>query len=238
MQNQSSIFRHLVDILKSIDDDLILPLRKHEKEERGGFFSISRQVFCYVDYLGALASNGKNTSDNAIAYMEEYFTQANPKYSGKCDLMYSMWRHGTVHEYDPKAYKSVSKNFQLGWGANNSSKRHNRDSHLECFCKKEKPDNYFWFINLFELVEDLKESVTHLIRDLEFDQAFLNKSRGNLQKMSKVIDLDKKTKSNWLTEAERVVNSAAGVIAKDGQVIQRFEDSSELEVFKKKHWVK
>jgi len=238
MQEPKSLFKHLVDILKSIDDDLILPLKKHEKEERGGFFSISRQVFCYVDYLGALASNGKNTSDNAIAYMEKYFTQANPKYSGKCDLMYSMWRHGTVHEYDPKVYESAPKYFRLGWGANNSSKRHNRGSHLECFCKKEKPENYSWFINLFELVEDLKESVTCLIRDLEFDQTFMKTARNNFQKMSTAIDLDKKPKSNWLNEAERVVNNAAGVIDQNGQVIQRFEGPSALEVFKKEQWGK
>jgi hypothetical protein len=236
MNEQQSVLSHLVDILKSIDDDLILPLKMHEKEKQGGFFSISRQVFCYVDYLGALSSNGKNTSQNAITYMEKYFTKVNPNYIGKCDLMYSMWRHGTVHEYDPKVYESGSKNLRLGWGANNSSKRHNRDCHLECFCQKEKPGYYSWFINLFELVEDLKDSVRYLIYDLEFDQTLITTTRNNLKKMSNIIDLDKKLKSNWLTEAELVVNNAAGVIDQNGQVIQRFENKSAFEIFKKERW--
>jgi|GEM_PF-4503248 len=41
----------------------------------------------------------------------------------------------------------------------------------ECLCKEKEPDSYHWFINLFELVEDLKASVKYFIYALEFDQS-------------------------------------------------------------------
>jgi hypothetical protein len=78
--------------------------------------------------------------------------------------------------------------------------------------------------------------VRYLIHDLEFDQTLITTTRNNLQKMSNIIDLDKKLKSNWLTEAERVVNNPAGVIDQHGQVIQRFENKSAFEIFKKERW--
>ena len=66
MQAQGSILAHLIDILDSIESDLMLPLKTHEREDRGGFFSISQQVFSYIDYLGALAANGENSTRNAV----------------------------------------------------------------------------------------------------------------------------------------------------------------------------
>lgn len=236
MNEQKSVLGHLIDILGSIDTDLILPLKAHEKENRGGFLSISRQVFCYIDYLGALASDGKNSSENAVDYMEKYLTKANRGYSGKSNLMYRIWRHGTVHEYDPKVFKSSAKQFRLGWGANNSSRRENRKWHLACFCKEKKPNCYHWFINLFELVEDLKKSVTYFIHDLEFDQSYLSKVRDNLQKMSRDVDLDKPQKSNLLAEAERIVGETAGVIDQNNQVTRVFEGTREFEEYRKEEW--
>jgi hypothetical protein len=88
MPAQEPILVHLSGILDSIEADLMLPLRVHEREDRGGFFSISRQVFSYIDYLGALTANGKNSTNNAVAYMEEYFSRANPAYAGRCKLMF------------------------------------------------------------------------------------------------------------------------------------------------------
>ena len=238
MNEQQSVLRPLADILNSIDTELLLPLRTHEKEGRGGFLSISRQVFCYIDYLGALSSDGKNTSGNAVAYMEKYLVRANSAYSGKSNLMYSMWRHGTVHEYDPKLFKSDAKQFRLGWGANNSSRAENRKWHLACFCKGNKPNCYHWFINLFELVGDLKESVRCFISDLEFDEAYLTKTRNNSQKLSRDVDLDKPKRSNLMSEAQAVVKETAGVVDERNQVIHVFKDRKEFDKYRRDEWGK
>ena len=236
MQQQESIIAHLIGIVESIEADLFLPLRAHEREDRGGFLSISRQVFCYVDYLGALAANGNNSTQNAVAYMEKYFKRANPAYSGKCNLMYNMWQHGTVHEYDPKVFESKDNGFLLRGGANNTSASNNRKWHLKCLCRDSEPNCYHLFINLFELVEDLKKSVVYFATDLDLEEKYLEKARRNLKKMSSEFDLDKR--QELLSEANSVITAAAGVIDDRGHVIREFKDSTELKKFKEDEWDK
>lgn len=235
MEKQPSVNVHLIGILKSIDEDLILALKTHEIENRGGFMSISRSVFCYVDYLGALAFDGENSTKNAIKYMEEYFTEANSNYKGKCNAIYYMWRHGTVHAYKAQVYKSNIKQFKLIWGANNTSRKDNRELHLKCFCIEDKPNSYGWNINLFELVEDLKSSVIYLIRDIEFDRSSLQRVKKNLQKLSSDVDLDTPSKRNpddagLLSEAENIVGHAVGIINRSKQVV--LKTPKEIEEFK------
>lgn len=236
MQAQGSILAHLIDILDSIESDLMLPLKTHEREDRGGFFSISRQVFSYIDYLGALAANGENSTKNAVEYMEKYFSLVNRAYAGRCHLMYAMWRHGTVHEYDPKLFVSYSPEFRLRWGANNTSVTLNRKWHLKCLCRASQPNSYHWFINLFELVDDLRKSVTYFVANLETDQTYLQRAKQNLDKLSSEVDLDKPQNQTLHGEAEAVVNAAAGVIDDRGNVIREFEDAAEFEAFKKVEW--
>lgn len=240
MHYQESILVHLIKIVESIESDLMLPLRTHEREDKGGFFSISRQVFCYIDYLGALAANGKNSTTNAVAYMEKYFARANAIYAGKCNLMYNMWRHGTVHEFDPKFFVSAKNRFRLQWGANNTSKSHNRKWHLKCLCRASQPECYHWFINLFELVDDLRKSIMYFVADLESDNVYIEKAKQNLKKLSADIDLDKQEQmlTGLIVEAKKVVDSTAGVIDDHGQVIHEFKDTSEFKAFKTKEWAK
>ena len=235
MPVQEPILVHLSGILDSIEDDMMLPLRAHEREDRGGFFSISRQVFSYIDYLGALAFNGTGGTNNAVSYMEKYFSRANPAYAGKCKLMYSMWRHGTVHEYDPQVFVSQMHGFRLRWGANNTSLDKNRIWHLKCLCRASQPGSYNWFINLFELVEDLRKSVEYLVKDLEADQTYLRRAMKNLDKLSAQVDLDNQQKA-LLGEAIAVVGDAAGVIDDQGNVIREFKVAAELEAFKIDGW--
>ena len=236
MKIPGSILAHLIGIVDSIEADLMLPLRAHEREDRGGFFSISRQVFSYIDYLGALAASGKNSTANAVAYMEKYFSLVNPAYSGRCTIMYAMWRHGTVHEYDPKVFVSHAHGFRLCWGANNTSVTLNRKWHLKCLCRASQPGSYHWFINLFELVDDLRKSVTYFVAELEADQTYLQIAKQNLNTLSAEVDLDNQQKVALLREAIAVVGDATGVIDDQGNVIREFKATEEFEAFKKDEW--
>jgi hypothetical protein len=193
-------------------------------------------VFSYIDYLGALAANGKNSTYNAVAYMEKYFSRVNPAYIGRCNLMYAMWRHGTVHEYDPKVSVSHAHSFSLRWGANNTSVALNRKWHLKCLCRASQPGSYHWFINLFELVDDLRKSVTYFVADLEADQMYLQMAKQNLNKLSAEVDLDNQQKVALLGEAIAVVGDAAGVIDDQGNVIREFKVADEFKAFKKDEW--
>jgi hypothetical protein len=236
MTAQHPVFAHLSGIIASIDADLMLPLRAHEREDRGGFFGISRQVFSYIDYLGALACNGTCGMNNAVWYMEKYFIRTDSAYTGKCKLLYSMWRHGTVHEYDPQVFVSGKHGFVLRWGANNTSRLTNRKWHLKCLCRASTPNSYNWFINLFELVDDLKNSVERFIQDLS-NEEYLRKVTRNFNKLSEPVNLDCEQRS-LVKEALRVVEATAGVIDDQGNVIREFSATTDLDEYKRNDWRK
>jgi hypothetical protein len=122
-------------------------------------------------------------------------------------------------------------------GANNTSLALNRKWHLKCLCRASKPGSYNWFINLFELVEDLTKSVTFFIEDLQSDPRYLQKTTKNLNKLSAQVDLDHQHKS-LLKEAIRVVEDAVGAIDDQGNVIHEFSATTELEAFKRNEWGK
>ena len=235
MKQHISMVEHLNEILKTIDDDLVLALNSHEKEKRGGFMSIPRSVFCCVDYLGALTLNGKTGTANAVKYMEKYFIAANSKYDGKCLVLFDMWRNGTVHQYTATTYNSEKKGFNLLWGANNSSEEHNRKSHLKCFCMKDNPDSYYWFINLFDLIEDLKSSINHLLRDIQLNPSDLSTMEENFKTLSHYGDLD--AKSWLLPDVEKLIEQADGIIDQNFQVQGIFKNQTERMKFKEE-WKK
>lgn len=230
MEQHITVIEHLNVILKSIDDDLVLALNSHEKEKRGGFMSIPRSVFSYVDYLGALTLNGKTGTANAVEYMEKYFIAANLKYDGKCKILFDMWRNGTVHQYSAITYKSEKKGFKLIWGVNNTSEEHNRKSHLMCFCMDDKPDSYYWFINLFDLIEDLKSSVIHLLRDIKLNSSILSTMEENFKTLSHYGDLD--AKSWLLPDVEKLIAQADGIIDQNFQIQRIFKNQAEFVKFK------
>ena len=88
-------------------------IARPDRTKEAGFFSIPRNVFCYVDYLGYVAfgyraANGHVRSTScAVDYLEKYFP---PDYADFAALIYSMWRHGTVHRYEPSSFYASDPN--------------------------------------------------------------------------------------------------------------------------------
>jgi hypothetical protein len=114
---------------------------------------------------------------------------------------------------------------------------HNRKWHLKCLCRESEPGCYHWFINLFELVDDLRKSVAFFAADLEADEKALAKAQRSLKKLSANVDLDKQ-KPDLLSEATAVVEGTTGVIDDRGSVIREFRDAGEYEAFKVGEWGK
>jgi len=237
MKNEATaVFAHLAKVLKLIEDDLVLALEAYDKANRGGHMAVPREVFCYVDYLGRLAyGDGNRTTEKAVRYMETYFVKANSAYSGKCRLIYTMWRHGVVHEIDAKVYRSRAKHFELGWLANSDPHPDNRIWHLACLCNANKRDAYFWTINLFELVDDLKASVKHFIRDLQSNSEMLEQTRKNLEDVRAPEYLDAAVKKDLLLlrQADKVIDETRGIADEHGTVVHKFAHPSEFNSFKK-----
>jgi hypothetical protein len=66
------------DFLAAITNDLIVV--KFHDGGIGGFHSVPREVFCYVDYISAIRY-GANSSANAIQFIEKYLGTTNPRIS-------------------------------------------------------------------------------------------------------------------------------------------------------------
>ncbi|MCK5560440.1 MAG: hypothetical protein KAJ51_07585, partial [Thermoplasmata archaeon] len=64
--------------------------------ETGGHFSTIRLIFCYIDVFGFLYK-GKNSSINSIEFIKDYMGHELNRYSEIPGLLYSIYRHGTVH---------------------------------------------------------------------------------------------------------------------------------------------
>ena len=198
------------DVIKYLEDDLLISIQAdikdvlvfHSKREPGGIHSIPREVFCYVDFLGSVCyglwkdKNAKKkqsaTTEHAVKFIKEYFTNADPKYDNLGELIYTMWRHGTVHEYDPKVLIHTSQGHLIGWLANKSPGEHNTACHLKC-CKLEgSDDKYVMVLNLFELVKHLQFAIKALIRELKnpSNKILLREVQSNFNEISRAVNVD------------------------------------------------
>jgi hypothetical protein len=96
---------------KSIKDDFF-PAYGIYKSNGVGFFALPRIVFPYITFLGTLFI-GKDSSTNAITYMQKYLSKINPIYSDRdlCNFIYKVYRHGLAHTNMPKVVNEDGKIF-------------------------------------------------------------------------------------------------------------------------------
>jgi len=118
------------DLKQSIRND-IYPILQPEKEE-GGYFGVACLVLCYLDFLGALyrgyggdifAKNKKfpqgrkkiATPRKTLDFIMDILGSVDCHYKDhdNADLLYEMYRHGTVHLYAPKVLKRNGR--ELRW---------------------------------------------------------------------------------------------------------------------------
>ena len=122
-QRINRIFHDLTD---SATHD-IAPIIQPTNPE-GGYFGVPRMVFCYVDFLGLLYSgwSGKKkqngdkdnfaTPKKAKKFIKEVLSQVDGLYGEHGNLLYDMYRHGTVHIYSPKKMRSrANPNKTIEW---------------------------------------------------------------------------------------------------------------------------
>ena len=148
---------------------------RHYKGKEAGFFGIPRQVFCYVDYLGQIAYGGKKKNTvNATTFIKEFFPDNYKKYA---ELLYSMWRHGTVHQYEPISYYAHFQNEReilvvIRWLSNNSNKSRNRKDHLKIFSMEDSNRGLYLVVNICQLVDDLLIALDNFVGKLKKDRSY------------------------------------------------------------------
>ena len=81
---------------------------------QGASFTIAREWSCYVDHLGALYSGSQQASPRFRDYLTFVLGEVDEAYRDLAGVLLHMFRHGTVHEFDPKVLVNQS-NQTLGW---------------------------------------------------------------------------------------------------------------------------
>src|SRR5829696_5369817 len=95
--------------------------------DEGGYFAVPRLVLSYVDYLGALyngyndKSNKKtnkrifSTSKYAKTFLKAIFALIDCNYSRYGELVWEIYRNGTIHLYAPFIFENKKFNKTIGW---------------------------------------------------------------------------------------------------------------------------
>jgi len=215
-------------LLKAINEDLVQTMKYYEKKGCGGYFSIPREVFCYIDFLGLLITGNKKDSGNrSKEFLKRYMAKVNPRYGKAASIIHLMWRNGTVHEFDPKIFYNKIDSFELGWSANNNSKDHNRKWHLCCLANKNVQNSYHLHINLFQLIDDLKDAIYILVKEAKNDSDFFQVIQHNFECASEQFEL----KNNNLLEAREIIADTQAII-QNGSVEKEFKSKEEFEKFR------
>lgn len=156
-----------LDMLADTIDNDLLPLLS---TKGGALHTISREFCCYVDYLGTLytgLAEHQESSNRFCRYLREVLAQVNQGYAGNAELVLAMFRHGLVHEFDPKtlinqAGRKITwvefttpSTGQLGSPSNQSV------THLQRTAIAYPPGNSDEFlpISVHDLLHDLKQSI-------------------------------------------------------------------------------
>lgn len=116
MYTINNVNRGLNDLRQSLKEDVFPIIKSHLAHLGTGRYIIPREVFCYVDFLGALYSGfncvtaGRHrrriaTPDKTKKFIKEIFGKIDPVYEKYGELAYDMYRHGAVHLYKPFALK-------------------------------------------------------------------------------------------------------------------------------------
>lgn len=96
----------------------------HPRKRQGGYFVVTRQILCMIDFLGAVysgyskAEKDRDRSDGqerisktnkAKKFIATFFKPRNVYHAAAIGQLYDIYRHGLVHLYQPRVLKYNSK---------------------------------------------------------------------------------------------------------------------------------
>ena len=152
----------------------------------GGCFGIPRDVFCIVDFLGAVAYADDQSkredgasSRKAVEFLNDYFPE---RYRPFATLIVHMWRHGTVHNFQPLTYVALldGTRVTLTWTSNNGVESHNRAVHLRLLDVAGQPGVVSLSMNVLELAQDLVRALDKFVDAMDADASFEEACTGRL----------------------------------------------------------
>jgi len=214
-------------IINDVRNIAIYHSRGHKGIE-AGFFSIPRQVFCYVDYLGSIAFSGKSSTKRAENFIRKYFP---PIYHPFAELIYAMWRHGTVHRYEPISYYidlsgSSPKRISIKWLSNNSNKKLNRNENMKIYQRGNNDADLYLVVNTCQLVDNLISALDSFILEMKTDEKYRKDCEARLNRFGVVEEYTviQRPRSRDAVRKQILIawKERAGEIDHKGHVIRRY----------------
>jgi len=163
---------------KSLQDDFH-PVYEACRRRGVGFFALPRIVFPYITFLGTLLG-GKDSSENAIDYMNKYLSKANQTFRDKelCDFIYRVYRHGLAHTNMPKVASENGKVF--GWRIVFDDSQHLKPDKTPVISGK----SVLLTISPKKLADEVISSIDEYIKDLRTGAASLDKFKAGFISMA------------------------------------------------------
>jgi len=160
---------YLAQVRLSAEADIVKVARYHARDHKAnhGHFSTPRHVFCYVDHLGFIAYGG-NSTPRSVRFIREFFPA---RYARFAELLYAMWRHGTVHQLKPYAYKAsltdqVDDVVEVRWLSTNHNRKLERAQHLLVFPVPDAVNAVYLVVNGCQLADDLVFAIDAFARQV------------------------------------------------------------------------
>jgi len=220
------------DLKRSIENDIKRVALYHSRRYRGiqaGFFSIPRNVFSVVDYLGYIDSGDDGSTRRAENFIKKYFPN---KYHEYAELLVAIWRHGTIHQYQPKSYMAeypgrLPKNIRIKWLSNNSNTKINRKENLRTYSMQGKRTTKVYLVlNNCQLVDDLLAALTTFVSNVKKDtvrkrecEERINATRNEFP----VSDIRGSRRQETVSaQIKKAWKNRVGLIDKKGTVVRRF----------------
>lgn len=187
-------------------------------QETGGYFGVTRQVLCLVNFLGALycgytpearrLKQDIGPSSKALKFIKDVLGDIDPAYKSlEGEYFYEMYRHGLVHLYQPKSLK-LGNGKLLKWMIYKGG----REFHTEVFyiaSKKYTVQNVkhlgilhdpinngsdYLAISITCLYKDLLTSIDSFYERIKDDKELLKKWLQTANAISKLVDYPRKRK--------------------------------------------
>lgn len=154
----ADVVGYIEQVRLSAESHIVKVARYHARDHKAnhGNFSTPRQVFCYVDHLGFIAYGGNSTA-RSVRFIRECFPS---RYERFAELLYAMWRHGTVHQLKPYSYKGpladdTGEVVEVRWLSTNHNRKVERTQHMLVFPVPNASDAVYLVVNGCQLADDL-----------------------------------------------------------------------------------
>jgi hypothetical protein len=195
---------------------------------RGGFFSIPRIVFCYVDFLGSVAFQAAGTTSGGEQFIKIFFPA---NYHAFAELMYCIFRHGTVHELVPKALfadftGTRPQRIKIRWIINNENTAGHRSANMKFYRMAGKRATLHLALNLCQLADDLATSLNSFIVKLKWDSSYRRACQRRLDGLLAIKDANfansiqgSSRRSTIIGQIQLAWNTRAGRINDKGETL-------------------